>query len=418
MTRKVKAVLLSVFALAMSSSAQFTQSNARIGSMADIFIIDDISYVFRYAAKMNQYKDDIQVTFSTPMLGIKSFGENVTAGAYVRNGLMLDQSNAVTNFYALGRTAVNTTINPLADITSDPTFIPHLLFGLSAAGMNIGVDLFYEWARTRFSDEFKTGTAAAPSTITTKQSATIYNPGFIGSIQLGVQNVPVLLKAGVGFPRISGKSKITNETSGAATVTTENTIKSESGLFLEFGGEAGIPVLGATVTPGVDFITESYAFKANGADAANKFRNNRVAAYAGITKKAFTNGLWSALYQAKMNVAKNDATAGDSAIDQSVDTLRQILAVGAENAWDSVWIFSKVFVRGGIGLSATTPFRGAESDTADLNEKGQTIFRPFPTIGIGVTKGVFDLDLLVDLSSWAGLVSGPRVVEVTGTLRF
>jgi hypothetical protein len=417
MTRKVKAVLLSVFALAMSSSAQFTPTNARIESMADIFIIDDISYVFRYAAKMNQYKDDIQVTFPTPMLGIKSFGENVTAGAYVRNGLMLDQSNAVTNFYALGRTALNTAINPLADITSDPTYIPHLLFGMSAGGMNIGVDLFYEWARTRFSDEFKSGTSAAPITATTKQSATLYNPGVIGSIQLGVQSVPVLLKAGVGFPRISGKSKITNETA-TGTTTTETKIKSESGLFLEFGGEAGIPVLGATLTPGIDFITESYAFKANNVEAANKFRNNRIAAYAGITKKAFTNGLWSALYQVKMNTAKNDLTASDSAIDQSVDTLRQILSIGAENGWDSVWIFSKVYVRGGIGLSATTPFHGAESDTADLNEKGQTIFRPFPTIGIGVTKGIFDLDAKVDLSNWAGLISGPSVMKVTGTLRF
>jgi hypothetical protein len=416
MTRKVKAVLLSVFALALSSSAQFTQSNARIGSMADIFIIDDISNVYRYAAKMNQYKDDIQVTFSTPMLGIKSLGENLTAGAYVRNGLMLDQSNTATNFYALGRTVVNS-ITPLPDITSDPTYIPHLLFGMSVGGMNIGIDFFYEWARTRFSDEFKSGTAAAPTTITTKQSATLYNPGFIGSIQLGALSVPVLLKGGVGFPRISGKSKITTETS-AGTTTIENKIKSESGLFLEFGGEAGIPVLGATLTPGIDFITESYAFKANSADASNKFKNNRVAAYAGITKKAFTNGLWSAMYQVQMNASKNDLTASDSANDLSIDTLRQILSIGAENAWDSVWIFSKVFVRGGIGLSATTPYRGAESDTADLNEKGQTLFRPFPTIGIGITKGIFDLDLKVDLSNWAGLVTGPGVMTVTGTLRF
>lgn len=418
MTRKVKAVLLSVFALAMSSSAQFAQSNARIGSMADIFIVDDISNVYRYAARMNQYKNSIQVTFSTPMLGIKSLGENFTAGAYVRNGLMLDQSNAASNFYALGRTAVNSTPPPLPDISSDPTYIPHLLFGMSAGGMNIGIDLFYEWARTRYSDEYKTGTAAIPSTITTKQSAIMYNPGFIGSIQLGVEEVPISLKAGVGFPRISGKSKVTNETSGAATVTTENKIKSESGLYLEFGGEAGIPFMGATLTPGIDFITESYAFKANSDEAANKYRNNRVAAYAGITKKAFSNGLWSALYQVKMNAAKNDLTASDSANDLSSDTLRQIFSIGAENAWDSVWIFSKVFVRGGLGLSATTPYRGAESDTADLNEKGQTIFRPFPTIGLGVTKGMFDLDVMVDLSSWAGLVSGPRVMAVTGTLRF
>jgi hypothetical protein len=417
MTRKVKAVLLSVFALAMSSSAQFTQTNARIGSMADIFIIEDISYVYRYAAKMNQYKNDIQVTFPTPMLGIKSLGENLTAGAYVRNGLMLDQSNAASNFYALGRAAVNT-INPLADITSDPTYIPHLLFGMSAGGMNIGVDLFYEWARTRYSDEFKSGTAAAPTTTTTKQSANMYNPGVIGSIQLGVSEVPVLLKAGVGFPRISGKSKITTVPSGAATTTVENTIKSESGLYLEFGGEAGIPLLGGTLTPGVDFITESYAFKSNSAEAPNKFRNNRIAAYAGLTKKAFSNGLWSALYQVKMNAAHNDVTGSDSANDQSIDTLRQMLSLGAENGWDSVWIFSKVYVRGGIGLSATTPFHGAESDTADVNEKGQTIVRPFPTIGIGATKGVFDLDVMVDLSSWAGLVSGPRVMAVTGTLRF
>ncbi|HEX2956742.1 MAG TPA: hypothetical protein VHO70_07915 [Chitinispirillaceae bacterium] len=417
MTRKVKAVLLSVFAMALSSNAQFTQSNARVESMADIFIIEDISYVYRYAAKMNQYKNDIQVTFPTPMLGIKSFGENFSAGAYVRNGLMLDQSNAATNFYALGRAAVNT-VNPVPDITSDPTYIPHLLFGMSVAGMNIGVDLFYEWARTRYSDEYKTGTAAVPSTITTKQSATLYNPGFIGSIQLGVEEVPILLKAGVGFPRISGKSKITNETSGSPKVTTENKIKSESGLYLEFGGEAGIPLLGATFTPGIDFIAESYAFKANSDDADNKYRNNRFAAYAGLTKKAFSNGLWSALYQIKFNASKNDVTTSDSANDLQIDTLRQIFSVGAENGWDSVWVFDKVFARGGIGLSMTTPYRGAESDTADLSEKGQTTFRPVPTIGIGITKGVFELDVMVDLANWGGLATGPDVAAVTGTLRF
>lgn len=418
MTRKLKTVLLTVFTLAVSSSAQFTQPNARIGSMADIFTIDDISNVFRYAARMNDFKDDIQVTFTTPMLGIKSIGENFSAGAYVRNGLMLDQSNTTNNFYTLGRAAVNSVTPTAPDITQDPIYIPHLLLGMSTSGMNIGLDIFYEWARTRFDDEFNTGTATAPSTITTKERARLSNFGAVGSIQLNVSDIPLLLKAGFGIPTIKGTSKITTETSGAATQTTENDIKSENGSFLELGGEAGIPLLGGTVTPGIDFITESYAFKANGSDAANKFRNTRWAMYAGFEKKAFDNGLWAAMYQMKIFSSKNDATANDSAKDLRATTLQQTIAAGAENGWDSVWIFDKVFLRGGAGLNFTTPFNKEDSDTADIGSKGQTVFNAFPTVGLGIAKGIFELDAMIDLANWSGLVSGPKVMQVTGTMRF
>jgi hypothetical protein len=419
MTRKLKSVLVTVFAMALSSSAQFAPSNARIGSMADIYIIDDISNVFRYAARMNDYKDDIQVTFTTPMLGIKSIGEKFSVGTYIRNGLMLDQSNTTNNFYTLGRNAVNAVTTVAPDITSDPLYIPHLLLGMSvASGVNVGVDLYYEWARTRFDDEFKSGTVAAPTTITTKQRANLSNFGLIGSLQIGVSDVPISIKAGFGLPRISGTSKITNETSGSPTQTTESEIKSDKGLFLEVGGEAGLPLLGGTFTPGVDFIAETYAFKPNGADATNKFRNTRCAIYAGMKQKAFENGLWSALYQLKWNGSKVDALNSDSANDLKTTTLQHVLSAGAENGWDTVWVFDKVFLRGGVALQVTTPFNSAVSDTADMSAKGQAVFNALPTIGMGIAKGIFELDARVDLANWGGLATGPDVLAVTGTLRF
>ncbi|MBN1600673.1 MAG: hypothetical protein JW915_03645 [Chitinispirillaceae bacterium] len=418
MTRKLKAVIVAVMGMVVSSSAQFTQSNARIGSMAGIYIIDDISDVYRYAARMNDFENDIQVTFSTPMLGIKSIGENFSAGAYVRNGLLLDQSSATENFYTLGRAAVNGVTTTAPDIGSDPTYIPHLLLGMSASGVNIGLDIFYEWARTRFDDEFKSGSAATPTTITTKERARISNIGLIGSFQFGVNEQPVLLKVGFGLPRINGTSKVTNETSGAATQTTESEITSESGLFLELGGEAGLSLLGGTVTPGIDFVAESYSFKANGSDASNKFSNMRCAIYAGIEKKAFDNGLWSAMYQMKILSQKNDDLDSDSAKDFRATTLQQTFSAGAENRWDSVWFFDKLFFRGGAGLNLTTPFNKATSDTADIHSKGQTVFNAFPTVGIGIAKGIFELDAMVDLANWGGLITGPEVVAVTGTLRF
>lgn len=133
---------------AISVSAQFSPSNARIGSIGDIYTIEDISDVFRYAAHMSKYTDDIQVTFSTPILGIKSMGDVISLGGYVRQGLVLDASNG-NNFYARGRGHVNAVGTPPEDLTN-PIYIPHALLGVNIGNFTLGFDMFLEWANVRF----------------------------------------------------------------------------------------------------------------------------------------------------------------------------------------------------------------------------------------------------------------------------
>ena len=95
-----KRLILVCIVLALSASAQFYPSNSRIASLAETFIIDDINDVLRYAAYMKNYEDDLQVTFTSPIIGIKAVGDKLRLGAIGNRGLMLSQQ-FTQNFYSL-----------------------------------------------------------------------------------------------------------------------------------------------------------------------------------------------------------------------------------------------------------------------------------------------------------------------------
>jgi hypothetical protein len=392
--------LLAVF----SASAQYSPLNARLESMGGIYTIDDISNVYIYAANVSKYADDIQITFPSPILGIKSIGDVLLLGGYVREGLVLDQG-----FYTNALTFVNQLVQ--VPNLSQPTYIPHALLGVNVGPVTLGFDLFMEWAQSRYKYE----NTATSTTELREGTKTLLNPGFIGSLLLDLNSLPVAAKFGLATPGISGTFETEN---GVLSTSTE--FKSDKGVFMEIGGEIGFPIGDARLTAGTDYNLETYAFKRDSLDPTMDYTLNRLALFGGFQKKAFNNGLWALMYEMSLRTLKTDQEA-NTAEDAWDPTILHTLSAGAENGWESVWIFDKVFARGGVNLTMLTNYHRRESTTMKQRSKDQKVFAAEPTVGIGVTKEIFDLDVQINMApkgGWEKLATGPAVSTVTGTLRF
>lgn len=402
----LKRLCLVCLFLGYSVSAQFYPYNSRMESLAGTFIVDDMTDVLRYAAYMKNYPNDLQVTFTSPIIGVKALNENFRLGVIGNRGLMLSQQFA-TNFYSIAVPFVDSAIVAAPNISISNQWIPHVLLGVDAGILTLGFDLFLEYARSRFKQE-------NPQEHT-KAYASIHNPGFLASALFG-DNFQFAAKFGLAVPMISGKQESDSRT-------TE--VESDKGVYLEFGGEATIPVSSVKVSLGADLIMEKYAFiwddtitqGSRSADTTDEFSNSRIAIYAGIEGKIFTNGLWAAQYTLNLtgNTSENDGADLRIRASRIVHTFSGCI----ENGWENLWIFDKVYARGGMRLNLETPLSSEELGQTETHTKNQTYFNQLvPTVGIGICKGVFTLDLNINLGQWDNLVTGPQVSRVTAGLMF
>lgn len=401
----LKRLILICIVLAFSASAQFYPYNSRMQSLAETFIIDDINDVLRYAAYMKNYEDDLQVTFTSPIIGIKSIEDKFRLGFIGNRGLMLSQQFD-NNFYSIAVPLVNEAIQTAPDISITNQWIPHAVFGLDAGILTLGFDLFLEYARSRYNQK--------DSLQETTASASVHNPGFLASALFG-EDFQIAAKFGLAVPRISGKVETNSSTIEA---------ESDKGAFLEFGGEAQIPIGSIKLSLGVDLILEKYEFiltqdvppLPKETATSDEFTDTRAAIYAGVEGDVFTNGLWAAQYTLNL---MGHTTEAASSRKVSETRVFHTFSVCLENGWDNLWIFDKVFARGGMRMNLQTPYTYNEVGQSETKIKGQTDFNQlFPTVGIGIQKGVFTLDLNVNLSRWDNLVTGPQVSKVTAGLIF
>jgi len=403
MSLKSKFCLLAVAALAFNVSAQFSSLNARIGAMGGTYIVDDINDVLRYAAYMNNYGDDAQVTFNTPIIGIKSLGDMVNLGISANRGLVLDPS-FTNGFYEAALANVNPVAEP--DI-ANPVNIPHVLLGLNLGAVSLGFDLFCEYGRTSSSSE----TAAGAST---EAGGLILNPGVIASLLLGSETLPLAFKFGISVPVAKGHSETTPAAGGA---TTKTEVSSEGALFLEVGAEAAVPMGNFNLDLGTDFIMEKYSFETGNVDA-NDNTNFKTSVYAGADAKVFENGVFGIMYDFQLR-SHTLTTPADA--KTNTKTITQFFRTGLENVWENVWVLDKVAARGGAVWALTTPTAKADDDAGNEGRaKAQTaVSELIPTVGLGAGKGPFELDMTINLGSWAnGLFGGPSVGSVTAGLRF
>ncbi len=377
-------------------SAQFAPQNARINGLGGTFIFDDMSDIMRYAVLMKSYKDDIQATFGGPVMGIKGVGDVLSLGAIVNRGLILDNS-----FYQRGSEALTGGLAAAQFPALQTQHIPHLLLGIDLSAISLGFDLFYEYASASLHNEPQGGPVQ-------EGSVRIHNPGGIVSISTGLEEIPIEAKIGFGIPSIGGRYD-----NGSS----ETTVKSKTGIMIEAGGEVGLPIMGGDIrsTLGVDMIFEGYSFSVNDADPVTKYSNNRMAFYGGLEGDLFTSAKWGAMYDL---IIRNNRSKG------TVDTvnnrqLLQTISGGIENGWTTVWIFDEVFARTGLALNISTPVEYRKNATSNTRRRQQTTYTTVgPTVGLGVKKGVFQLDITLNPAAWGGVVAGPEVGTVSATFMF
>jgi len=398
MNHVVKKGLLMVVLVTVGVQAQFYQSNARIDALGGTYSMDDMTDLLRYPAYMNKYKNNIQATFNSPIMGVKSVGDMVSIGIVANKNFVLD--NSADGFYTAGNAALDA-FNAAQLVLMTTQRVPHVLLGFDLDAVSLGFDIFYEYAASHYTYETK----GATSTTTEIGSASM-NPGVIASALFGVEDISVAVKGGFSLPSISGKSD---------NGTTSTEIKSDKGLFIEAGAEATMPVAEFTMTLGTDINLESYAFAQGDADPAIIFGKKRMAFYTGLEGDLFTSAKWGSLATVYHTSTKT-TTAADTT---STPSLVIALSGGIENAWTNVWKFDECFARGGLTFSTTTPGSSSETVGAITKVGQQTTYAAVkPTVGAGVKKGGFQLDLTINPTAWSGLVSGPAVGMVTGTLAF
>lgn len=374
----------------VSTVAQFYPNNARMDALGETFVIKDRSDIIRYAAYMNDYKNDVMVNFKgDPILGVKSLGDNFNLGVIANRGLMLQGSS----FYTDAVTALGNTVNP-------NQYIPHVLFGFNAGSFSMGLDFFFELSHASIHSE--TTITGAPTTVT-DASRTLLNPGAIFSAKFGTEQVPVALKLGFGVPTIRG----TNDVTGSPSVK----IESDKGLFLDGGAEIRFPLGPVEGTGGADMLLEKYQFKGN----VNDYTGLRTAGYFGVSSKVFSDGVVGLMYD--FQFLRRGVDSGTP--KNSNDTLRQIISAGVENNFSQVWIFDKVAARGGLAYTYDIPLAFAKTANTDARTKSASKYGPLaPTVGLGVTKGPFQLDMSINLAAWGNLVNGPGVGQITASLDF
>jgi hypothetical protein len=433
MNRRLVAAAIVVLTALCASFAQ----NARVNAIGGISIISDPINMISLPAYVNDYTDMIQATGTAapglgPFMAIKSFGDKLNLGIVGNQGPMLQ-----SKFYADAVTAVNAGLDaattplpgtPAAPVPLPP--IPHFYVGLNLDPIKLGFDLFVEYENTRYT----TQTQTPALTSTTKDFGRVANAGGIANacIALG-SDAYVSPLFGVSVPNIH-QITTTDPGGGAATTTTE--MRSVKGLTFLGGVDAGFPLLDLAWDVGGIYDYEQYQFSnvtpagtTRGPDSPNHFFD----AYAGFVKDIETDLMFAAMYEFSLGFIgiKDTGTVGGITTTTYTDTIpiSHFIALGMEKSVQSVWIFDELQARAGVNMTfgqtvpkfhskAVTAATGAATTIDSHTPSMLTVSDITPTVGLGLTKGKFQFDIVSNLAGWVGIVSGPPVLQGTVTFNF
>lgn len=408
----------SVTFVILSTAGIIFAQNARLSSLAGCNTVDDIARILNFPAEMNDYSNNIQASASGesyygPIIGFKSFGNvfNI-GGTWTRDQVMSG------SFYSRAESFLDTTIN--IDVsTSTMHQIPHLLFGWNFDGFQLGFDVFLEYASTFNKSE----TEIDNSTYTDRESGNIFNVGFQVnpkfSIGKGGAISPVI---GVGFPRMSGYIEADTSRAVLAESRTENT-----SFFGIAGIEVVIPFSRVDWRIGLAYKLEKYKFEMItpvSIDSPEYF-DNYFTLYTGFAATLIGDILFVSQYDASLALEK---TTSKNTLSNITTTTRgmplsQNIRIGIERPTYDLFIFDAFIPRAGIRFNIQRAWDISESEspvstTTTIVRRIDRQVTAWPTIGLGVQRGIASLDVYLQLGNWSGVVGGPSVLMGTFTLDF
>jgi len=389
--KRLLSISLLIFTLCRIASAQ---DNARIQALGGSNIVPDISRaIYINPAFMNNYKNTIQASFDSPIIGVVGLNDVISIGGVFNRGLILN------SFYA---NAIAQTPNIGATQT-----IPHILFGIDLKQITLGLDLF--WETSNYTSE----TVTPAPIVTTDVTQSINNPGAVLGANLKLGDANVAANFGIGFPNLLNKTEITP---GGT-----NNYRSNKGLYLRAGAEVTLPLLASNWTFGTNWSQENYQFENNANVNQNEYDINYFQPYVGFTKDIVDKIFCVLQYKAGYTFSKTNYIV-PAGYYVSTYALAHTLLTGFEKQFQSVWIFDSVATRGGgswtvtnSGSKTLTNTGGTTTTIGNVTAMGNAL----PYLGLGASKGHFTLDVAINPAAWNnGLLAGPDVARVTGTFKF
>jgi hypothetical protein len=422
MVRKLLTGLITVAVFATGSFAQAYPSNARIDALGGAFIVTDPSGILAYAAQMNNYADNAQVTFNTPIWGVKSLGKVVNLGVVLNRPLMLSFPSDSGSFYGAARANLGAPISATGgNALGNGQNIPHVLFGLNLEAVKLGFDLFYEYSNYK---QHIDDNPTAGNHVVTDVSGNIHNVGGIASAILDINGMSLQVKGGIGLPGTRGKREIETTPAGGTSVTVTTESSSESALFGVLGAELGLKVKEFNVTLGGEFVGSHFQMKNAAGVVQNNYFYRNLDLYAGFTTDVGKNGMAVLMYDFGFNSNGNEPDSlAYTPRKYYTNFIYNVIYAGYEHTWTKAWHFDTFKARAGLNYAIYSQIDHVKGEGTggeyDSRTKHETVYDQVdPRLGIGITKSVFALDLGVNPTVWAGLISGPSVAKVTLSLDF
>lgn len=391
--RLIKGLLVAVSLF----SVGFAQ-NARIGALGGINIITDPANVFSLPAYMNDYPDFVQATgganLAASFVGIKSLSEHFSLGIIGLKNNMLDD-----DFYSTAITMINEATENV-DLKNSMPLIPHALVGLNFGAVKIGADVYLELNKAKYTYK------AEESSGDIKEVGKVSNFGLVLNANLLFGDLCLSPIFGMSIPSAKHKLDVGDES---------DETKLEKGTSFKFGAEVGVPLFDIDWVAGLMFNTVRYQFVKDG----NIFISNFVNPYLGFEYVLPGDILFVGQYDLGIEIDKVKPDVDDNPTVTKDNNISHLIAFGLEKDLVDVWIFDMLTVRGGINWVIGDNIQVVKNDDTRERIDNSTDNSDFsPTVGLGLKKGIFTFDVVSNLGSWAGIISGPPVVAATITLDF
>jgi hypothetical protein len=395
------------------SSAQ----NARVEALGGNFILDDVGKVAGYPASGNSYGDFVQASSYFdgsfgPAIGVKKLGEWGAVGIIANQG-----STLLSNFYTDAKTFLDS-LNPSTDsLPSSIISYPHLLFTFRLSRFSIGFDFFYELSNTKYSYMSNNQTM-------NHYNARITNWGGLISagIDFGVISVHPIID--FSFPKVAGEAliEIGEPLEKRGTVTNQS-FAYGGGLEIDAGFSAINLCIGAYLS------NEMYKFyrEQKYMIYSPKYQSLLLNGYCGLEAWPSDHLMLSLGYSidnmTDKSITQDSVSGGHFTINNVFITTTNFIVASAEYVVKENRIVDALAFRGGINWSLTNKQYKYQLDSASYSDHEEirlpsVMSDVSPTIGIGIEKFGFILDLSAKLGEWSGILSGPSVVMGTLTYRY
>jgi len=405
---KLKLSLLSMICACAVSVAQ----NARIDGLGGLGIFEDISHILYYPGGVNDYPDHVTGTVASytdtagdnveyfgPFIATKSVGRTFTIGILANTVYESGSSILSSNFYYDAKSFLIRQSDEY--LPSSFPMIPHLLLGLDFDVLSFGMEFFIEAARFKKKINI--------DTVSILREKAVYNVGGKLSTCLFLDPVWILPIIGIGSPYIKGIEKDT----------ATNRFSSKNALYLSAGGEVGAELPAVTVVGGLFFTKENYVFKDNHHETpATTTRSMDL--YLGFSTELAKDMLFgmeydfSRWYEEVLDTNKTDGTDY-----KNYYTCHDIHA-GVEKRVILEKVFDCIIPRAGLAYYIENYKERSENSGSEDNDT-TTNFAAYAydaeiSAGIGIRKGIFGIDIFVNIGNWSGVFTGPRAASITLTL--